>query len=420
MIFKEFKKIFYFPVAYYFRLFAQIQLSIWKPRIIVITGSNSKTTLLHLIESQLGDKALYSHLANSTYGIPFNILGLKRRTLMIWEWPFLFLLAPIKAFKNPPSEKLYIVEADCDRPEEGEFLGKLLNPEVTLWTNSFNSHAQNFDDLVKSKQFSTVEDAVAFEFGYFLQYTSKLSVINGDIPQVLNQVKRTKSKIEKIIKKGNLQDYKILKNETRFSIGNQNFSFKYLLPEDNFYAILACLKLLDYLGIQKDVKFSKFNLPPGRSSLFEGIKNTTIIDSSYNATPASVKAVLDLVKKYPGNKWLILGDMIELGESEKKEHENLAKDLEEIDSEEIVLVGPRLAKYTYPKLKNKTKVKLFDKPKPALDYIKSNIKGKEVLLFKGARFLEGIIEHLLSNKDDISNLCRREVVWQDRRKKWGL
>ena len=123
------KKLFYFPIAYYFRFFAQIQLAIWKPTIIVVTGSSGKTTLLHLIESQLQDKARYSHLANSSYGIPFDILGLKRKNLIIDEWLYLFLLAPLKAFKKPYKEKLYVVETDCDRPHEGKFLADLLK----LW-----------------------------------------------------------------------------------------------------------------------------------------------------------------------------------------------------------------------------------------------------------------------------------------------
>lgn len=415
------KKTLYFPIAQYFRFFARIKLSIWKPEVIVVTGSNSKTTLLHLIESQLKDRAIYSHQSNSAYGIPFNILGLKRKTLLIWEWPILFLLAPFKAFKKRSDKEIYVVEADCDRPQEGQFLASLLKPQITLWINSFNSHAQNFDILVREKKFNSTIDAIAFEFGNFLENTSKLSVINGDSPQILDQLKRTNSKIEKIIKSKSLRNYQVFKKETKFNIDGKTFSFKYLLPEDAFYAISACLKLLDYLNIKPDLKFSNFNLPPGRSSLFQGVKNTQILDSSYNATPSSVKVVLELFKKYPAEKkWLILGDMIELGKAEKEEHEKLAKLIEGIGLEKIILVGPRLAEYTYPKLKERLNVKLFDGPKQALDYIKTNISGGEVLLFKGARFLEGVIEHLLKNKTDISQLCRREQVWEERRRKWGL
>ena len=61
------KTILYFPLAYYFRFFAKIKLKRWKPRIIVITGSNGKTTLLHLVAAQLAEKARCSHPANNSY-----------------------------------------------------------------------------------------------------------------------------------------------------------------------------------------------------------------------------------------------------------------------------------------------------------------------------------------------------------------
>lgn len=416
----KFKKALYFPIAYYFRFFAQIQLNLWKPRIIVITGSNSKTTLLHLLESQLEDQAIYSHHANSSFGIPFDILGLKRKTLTLIEWPYLFLMTPFKAFKTPLKQRIYIVEADCDRPGEGKFLASLLKPEVTLWLSSSNTHCSNFDSLVSSGKFKSVEEAIAFEFGYFIEYTSNLSVVNGDNPQILNQIKRAKSQVEKIIRNKSFQKYELGNNETKFKIDKKEYSFKCLLPEDAFYAILSCLKTLDYLGIKPNTKFSKFVLPPGRSSIFKGIKNTTIIDSSYNATPASVQVILDMFKKFPVfKKWIILGDMIELGEEEKIEHEKLIPLITAVKPEKVILIGPRLVKYTYPKLP-KDNVEKFDGPKEALDYLKNNLNGGEVLLFKGARFLEGIIEHLLKDKEDIKNLCRREKVWQERRRKWGL
>ena len=88
----------------------------------------------------------------------------------------------------------------------------------------------------------------------------------------------------------------------------------------------------------------------------------------------------------------------------------------------VILIGPRVSKYTYPKLKTLVNypITTFQTPKEGLDYLKNNISSNEVLLFKGARFLEGIIEHLLLNKTDIKKLCRREKAWQERRKKWGL
>lgn len=406
------KRALYFPVAYYFRIFALIQLNIWKPRVIVITGSNGKTTLLHLIESQIGEKAKYSHFANSTYGIPFDILGLQRKTLNFLEWPYLFLLTPFKAFKNLHKQKIYVVEADCDRPKEGKFLGSLLKPEVTIWLSVSKTHSINFRSL----------DDIAFEFGFFLEYCKNYAIINGDNNLIIKQLSRTKASVNKIYKK-NVQ-YQILQIGTKFKIRTSEYPFDFLLPEDTFYSIEATNLLLNYLNLEPAGSFNNFTLPPGRSSVFAGIKNTTIIDSSYNATPASMEAALNMYKLYPAQiKWAIISDMIELGKEEEIEHKRLAKLIADCKLDKVILMGPRVIEYTLPSLKEitpKLSIESFLTPKEVLDYLKNNIGGGEILFFKGARFLEGVIEYLLKNKDDISKLCRREKVWQIRRQKWGL
>lgn len=414
----------YFPLAYYFRFWAQIQLSLWKPTIIVITGSSGKTTLLHLVESQIGKKAKYSHHANSTYGIPFDILGIKRTKLTKDEWLPLLFLAPFKAFKPPIKEKLYIVEADCDRPGEGKFLASLLKPNVTLWVNSSKTHSMNFDNLIKQGKFETIDEAIAFEFGYFLEYCKTFASLNGDNPLMADQIKRSKAKIEEIKKENHLQKYQLTKNGTQFDIDQKSYHCPFILPEDVFYSIGLTLALLDYLQIKSDDIFEKFSLPPGRSSLFAGIKATTIIDSTYNANLGSMLAILTMFAKFPTEKkWVILSDMLELGNEEKEEHEKLAKFLTKIKLERIILVGKRTAEYTFPILnKLRSNVISFIYTKDAKAYIEKNLDTGDVLLFKGSQsmLLEGLIEPLLKNKDDIAKLPRREIIWEERRKKAGL
>ena len=120
--------------------------------------------------------------------------------------------------------------------------------------------------------------------------------------------------------------------------------------------------------------------------------------------------------------------MLDRGESHQQEHEKLARVISKIKSDKIILMGPRVSKYTLPKLKTQnSKLKSedqniisFENPKEVLEYLKSNLKGGELLLFKGARFLEGVIEHLLLDKKDIEKLPRREKVWEARRRKFGL
>ncbi|EKD65253.1 MAG: hypothetical protein ACD_50C00147G0001, partial [uncultured bacterium] len=285
------------------------------------------------------------------------------------------------------------------------------------WTGVGKTHAANFNQLLKNKNFSIVEDAIGYEFGFYLESTSKLAIVNGDSDLINKQTKRSKAEIKNASQK-NTDYYKLFKDRTEFRIKGKTYLINALLPKEASLSIQMTLSLLECLDVKPDYSFSKFTLPPGRSGIFKGIKNTTIIDSSYNATPDGVISILEMFEFYPSNKkWLVLGDMIELGEEEKEEHEKLAEIIGRMKLEKIILVGPRVSKYTYPKIKNAEK---FLMPKDAMGYLTNNLKGREVVLFKGARFLEGIIEHLLADKADVSNLCRREKIWQQRRKKWGL
>ncbi|MGH7203030.1 MAG: glutamate ligase domain-containing protein [Candidatus Levyibacteriota bacterium] len=417
------KRKLYFPIASYFRFFAAMRLRKWNPRIIVVTGSNGKTTLLHMLESQLGDKAKFSHHANSSFGIPFDILDLHRVTLKKSEWFWLFLKAPFQVSRPLPKEKMYIVEADADRPQEGKFLAELLRPEVVLWVSTGRSHSMNFDVLVSEGKFKTVEEAIAYEYGYFLEHCQKLSVIDGDSALEKKQVGRTKQDIVLITKQETLKNYAVSKAGTKFGIGGEAFSFPWLLPEEAYISIAMCQQVMNYLNLPVDKKFGKFTLPPGRGSIFAGIKGITILDSSYNLTPNSTAAMLNMYKIYHADKkWLVMGDMLELGKEEREEHEKLAQILATMDIEKIIFLGPRLIKYTLPvfeKLSQK-EVITFEMPKEVLDYVLQHIQGGETILFKGARFMEGIIEHLLQDKSNVALLARREKIWEIRRKQWGL
>lgn len=421
-MFQRIKKFLYFFVAGYFRFFASIRLKIWMPRVIVITGSSGKTTLLHLVESQLGDKAKYSHEANSSFGVPFDILGLHRKNLLIAEWPKLFVLAPLRIFSKLPNENIYVVEADCDRPKEGDFLSKLLQPEVTLWTNVSKTHSMNFDKFVDKGAFDKIEDAIAYEFGFFAERTKSLVIVNEDNSFEMKQLYRVTAKVNKISSRKTLRNYRVNLYKTEFVFDNEKFRFDYLLPEEVGSLILMSKAIVDYLGFEFDNNFHGLILPPGRNSFFEGFKNITIVDSTYNANLNSMCAVINMFGKIEAyKKWVVLGDMLEQGKIEKEEHQKLAELILKYNFQKIILMGPRVSKFTKPILVGKDKeVVSFLGPKEVLDYLMRNIKGGEVILFKGARFLEGVVEHLLKNKEDANKLARREKVWQIRRKKWGL
>ncbi len=416
----------YFLAAWYFRFWARIKLARWNPRIIVITGSSGKTTLMHFVESQLTGKAKISHHANSSIGVPFDILGIERPTLKASEWPGILLAAPLKAFAGPPTQQFYVVECDCDRPGEGKFLSEFLNPEITLWISISRTHTMNFDHLVTDKTFTTVEEAVAHEFGYFIQNTQKLVIINGDSKLMKQQTSRTKAQVQEV-SANSLQEYTLTNSGTHFTINQQHYSFNQLHPKEVAITIQQTKSLMDYLQLPFDTTFTHLTIPPGRTTIHKGIKNTTLIDSTYNANLISMKAILEMFTLIQSDKkWVVLGDMRELGAEDKEEHEKLAEILASMNLQKIILMGSSINKYTYPHLKsllnNDPKILSCENHTDTLKYLKDNIQGNETILFKASQsqVFEGFIEPLLANSEDIKTLPRREIYWIEYRKQRGL
>jgi UDP-N-acetylmuramoyl-tripeptide--D-alanyl-D-alanine ligase len=163
-------------------------------------------------------------------------------------------------------------------------------------------------------------------------------------------------------------------------------------------------------------------MPPGRSNVFQGQKGTTLIDSTYNTGLDATTALLELFKLYPAeHKWLVLGDILEQGSLEQAEHEGLAEAIKEVGAERVILLGPRTRRYSLPILQAaKVNVVSFERPDEVLAYLQKELTGGEALLFKGGRFLEGVIEQLLAEPSQAAQLVRREPIWVKRRQAWGL
>lgn len=411
------KRKLYFLVAAYFRFFAAVRLRRWQPRIAVITGSNGKTTALHLVEAQLGRQARYSHGANSSFGIPFDILGLRRVSYSPLEWVTLGLAAPFAALKKPPQERMYVAEADCDRPGEGSFLARLLKPEACVWVSAARTHSMNFERVAREGGFPSVDDAIAREFGHLPRATTGLLVINADDARIVRETAAAKAPIVALRERERLQACEHAREGTTCTIDGVSYRLPFLVPKEAWYAIAAAAEIARYFGIPPKQDLSGATLPPGRSSVFRGLRNTTLIDSTYNCNLSSLSAILGLARSFSGEKWLVLGDLLEQGGKEKEEHEKAARMLPEQGFSRIILVGPRLREHALPLLPGAIAV---DGPREALAYLTSNLRGGETILFKGARFLEGVVEALLADPADAAKLCRREEVWRKRRAAWGV
>ena len=421
MSFAKFKKRFYFVAAKYFRHFADRALQRWQPRVIAITGSAGKTTMLHLVEHEMGKKAHYSHDANSAFGVSFDLLGLKGIHGNKLKWIYLLVAAPFKSWFYRHKEKFYVVEIDGERPHEAEFLAKWLKPEVTIWVSIGRSHAVQFEKVVEEGKFKSLDEAIAAEFANLPKNTSKRVYIDAESKMMKVATEGIKAKVIPI-KKTDIKKYVVYPDSTDFTYGDTTFHFNHPEPKDIAFHLLVLKDLMKYLKMPFNADFSSIKMAPGRCSYFKGKKGVDIVDSSYNAHLISVASILDMTKRmHADHKWLVIGDIVDQGSITGEEHRKLAHLIADVKPEKVILVGKRTKEYTAPELKKLgvSAVATLD-PRKALEYLERRITGKETLVFKGSQYLEWVIEKLLADPKDAKKLCRRDRGAVARRKSWGL
>ena len=142
----------------------------------------------------------------------------------------------------------------------------------------------------------------------------------------------------------------------------------------------------------------KMEFPKQRMKLERGIRNSWIIDDTYNASPLSTHAALDTLKEFgnkviakneKGRKIAVLGDMKELGIFTEKAH-RLVGNLVGERAEYLFTVGPA-AKFIADSAFNqlpKENIMSFNDSVEAEEYLKSFIQEGDVVLVKGSRAME--------------------------------
>jgi UDP-N-acetylmuramoyl-tripeptide--D-alanyl-D-alanine ligase len=424
-MFDQIKDLFFFVVAWYFRFFAQIRLWRWSPQIIVVTGSSGKTTVMQLLKAQIGNKALFAEHANSAFGVPFDILGLHRVSYSWTEWFSFMIRSPFAIFSPLPRHRQYIVEADADRPGEGRFLASLLQPDYVLWVSSARTHSLRFDSLVSQRKFPSVEAAIAYEFGHFLHYCSKKAWIVAENPLMKAQMSRTTTAETVLVSQKALKGYEISSSGTVVILDTTRHTLPYALPEIVHYGLQMVTQLLQELHAEIDISWKNLEIPPGRNSVFKGIKGTTLLDSSYNANLSSMTTLIKMAHAMKAKyKWAVIGDMLEQGVTGPSQHEALGSLLAKTSFSRVMFFGENAQSYTKPAFDKEKKDGVesiwFASVKEVSDYLDMEIKGEELILFKGGRYQEAVVESLLADPADKSHLCRREAVWVRKRKALGL
>jgi UDP-N-acetylmuramoyl-tripeptide--D-alanyl-D-alanine ligase len=112
-----------------------------------------------------------------------------------------------------------------------------------------------------------------------------------------------------------------------------------------------------------------------------------ILDDTYNASPDSTLAALNLLDELEGRKVAVLGDMLELGPYEMQGHEMVGVRAAEV-ADELVTVGPlaeMIADAAFRAGLRSERISRFLEPQPATQYLKERLNEGDVVLVKGSR-----------------------------------
>lgn len=131
--------------------------------------------------------------------------------------------------------------------------------------------------------------------------------------------------------------------EADFNLENTDLSKSKLLGHHNKVNLLAVIAVCSQVGmswedIEKALPF--LSNPKGRLNIIEGITDSTIIDDTYNSSPESCRAAIDVLSEFPKkNKIAVLGDMLELGDFSLNSHKKVGEYLQNKDIKILVTVG---------------------------------------------------------------------------------
>lgn len=384
----------------YLKFFAKIQLAKVRLiqkfknqslKIVGITGSAGKSSALLICEAALKPnfKVKTNNGYNSESGLPLSILGLKISDYNFFSWLEMAFLSPLKILTNWQSYQILLLEMGIDSPtypKNMEFLLSIVQPDIGIFLNVTPVHLLNFKTI----------HHIAQEKAKLINQ-SQLAIINSSDPLV-----------EKYTTNKNI----ICLLPTHITIPNTYVPKVYDITFGSAIALGTALGL-DRTEIIKNIQ-SNFSLPPSRSSILKGIKNTTIIDSSYNSSPLACSEMLDFLNTFKSPKIAILGDMRELGSDSKTEHQKIYQKATSI-ADIIISVGSETQKYFGAKSQK------FTYWWQASEFIKNNLTNKSTILIKGSQntiFLEELVKTLLKNKSDRQKICRQSPYWLQLKKEF--
>ena len=293
--------------------------------VIGVTGSNGKTTtkeLIGAILSRLGPTLVTRGNLNNHIGVPLTLLQLTA------------------------AHRYAVIEMGANHQGEIAHLANVAEPTVGIVTNAGAAHLEGFGSI----------EGVAIGKGEMLRAlpVEGVAVINAD--DAYASMWRDASSAERILTFGFEQpaDFMAHKVQARSDAGGFRIDFDLVMPYGTMPATLHLAglhNLRNALGAAaaacaagaelEDIVpgLASMKSVAGRLELKPAINGAYVVDDSYNANPSSLKAGLDAFRSFSGARWLVLGEMKELGASSDELHAEVGRYARQAGVERLLAVG---------------------------------------------------------------------------------
>jgi murE/murF fusion protein len=145
---------------------------------------------------------------------------------------------------------------------------------------------------------------------------------------------------------------------------------------------------IDITKLSKNI-FSNFKIPNGRGNLSKikiNGKKINLIDESYNSNPLSLQnAILnfDKLDSKSSKKYLLLGDMLELGKHSKKLHQSIAPIINKTKLSKVFTKGKK-ASFIYNGLIKSKKGKILRNKSEIFNLIRNDLNNNDYLMLKAS------------------------------------
>lgn len=418
------------------KILSKLILRKYQPRVIGITGSIGKTSAKEavclVLNTRFKVRASFKNY-NNELGLPLTIIGVESAGKSLLGWFQIFVKAvSLILIRDKNYPEILVLEMGVDRPGDMAYLCSIINPEIGIETAISYSHLEYFGNVLNIKK----EKQVLIE-----NVDNKgLSILNYD-----NEYTRDMASVSraKVLTYGfgegamlQVQDLSYNFSKGDYDLSGIHFKMSYdgsivpvfmknVLSETAVYAALAGVAVglhFEFNLVELAQILLDFNLPHGRMNLLPGIKNTFIIDDTYNSSPEACIAALDVLGKLriaeDGKKYAVLGDMAEIGAYTEEGHELVGKKLVDSNIDYLIAVGAKsihIINGAQDAGLKKDAIFHFDTSEEAGHFIQDRINSGDVILVKGSqsmRMEKAVLEIMAEPERAEELLVRQGQEWK--------